>query len=66
MSDTSPARSKWQRRLPLIASVLAIADRLAADRGASAFILAVVAPKPALESGMQSGMPQEGELDPRL
>jgi peroxiredoxin len=64
MSDTSPVRSKWQRRLPLIASVLAIAIGLLLIAGPALLSSLPTAPKPALESGMQSGMPKVGQLIP--
>jgi peroxiredoxin len=64
MSDTSPARSKWQRRLPLIASVLAITIGLMLIAGPALFSSLPAAPKPALESGLQSGLPKEGQPIP--
>jgi peroxiredoxin len=64
MSDAPPARSKWQRRLPLIASMLAIVIGLMLIAGPSLLSSVPAAPKPALQSGMQSGMPQEGQPIP--
>ncbi len=64
MSDTPPVRSKWQRRLPLIASLLAIVIGLMLIAGPAILSSLPATPKPALESGMQSGMPKEGQLIP--
>lgn len=64
MSDAPPARSKWQRRLPLIASMLAIVIGLMLIAGPSLLSSVPAAPKPVLQSGMQSGMPQEGQPIP--
>ena len=64
MSDVSPGRSKWQRRLPLIASALAIVIGLLLIAGPALLSLLPAAPKPALQSGMQSGMPKEGQPIP--
>jgi peroxiredoxin len=64
MSDVSPSRSKWQRRLPLIASSLAIVIGLLLIVGPSLLSSLPAAPRPALQSGMQSGMPKEGQPIP--
>jgi len=64
MSDVSPPRSKWQRRLPLIASGLAIAIGLLLIAGPAFLSSLPTGPKPALQSGMQSGMPKEGQPIP--
>lgn len=64
MSDASPARSRWRRALPLIASVLAIVIGLMLVAGPAFFSSLPAAPKPGLESGMQSGMPKEGQPIP--
>ncbi len=57
MSEVSSPRSKWRRALPPIASVLAIVIGVMLIAGP-----AFLSSRPALESGMQSGMPQEGKL----
>jgi peroxiredoxin len=64
MSDMPPERSKWQRRLPLIASVLAILIGLLLIAGPSLWSSVFVDSRPPLEAGMQSGMPQEGQPIP--
>jgi cytochrome c biogenesis protein CcmG, thiol:disulfide interchange protein DsbE len=64
MSEGSPPRSKWRRALPLVASVLAIAIGLMLIAGPAFLSSLPSAPKPALQSGMQRGMPQEGEPIP--
>jgi peroxiredoxin len=64
MSDVSSTRSKWRRRLPLIASTLAIVIGLMLIAGPAFLSSLPAAPKPALQSGMQSGMPKEGQLIP--
>jgi peroxiredoxin len=66
MSDVTPVRSKWQRRLPLVASVLAIVIGLLLIAGPAFLSTLPVAPKPALQSGMQNGMPKEGQPIPDL
>jgi peroxiredoxin len=66
MSDVPPTRSKWQRRLPLIASALAIVIGLLLIAGPALLSSLPNAPKPALESGLQSGMPQEGQPIPNF
>jgi peroxiredoxin len=63
MGDESRMRSAWQRRLPLIASVLAILIGVLLIAGPS-LVPAASTPRPALESGMQSGMPREGQPIP--
>ncbi len=64
MSDMPPSRSKWRQTLPLIASALAIAIGLMLIAGPALLSSLPAAPKPALQSGMQSGMPKEGEMIP--
>jgi peroxiredoxin len=64
MNDVPPARSKWQRRLPLIASVLAIVIGLLLIAGPAFLSTSPTASRPALQSGMQSGMPKEGQPIP--
>lgn len=64
MSDKFPARSKWRRALPLIASVLAIVIGLMLIAGPALLASLPAAPRPALQSGMQSGMPKEGQPIP--
>jgi peroxiredoxin len=64
MSDVSSMRPKWQRRLPLIASVLAIVIGLLLIAGPSLLSSLATTSKPALQSGMQSGMPKEGQPIP--
>jgi peroxiredoxin len=59
MSEVSPSRSKWRQALPLIASVLAIVIGIMLIAGP-----AFLSSRLALESGMQSGMPKEGEPIP--
>lgn len=59
MSEVSPARSKWRQMLPLIAFMLAIVIGIMLIARP-----AFLSSRPALESGMQSGMPKEGELLP--
>ncbi len=64
MSDVPPSRPKWLRALPLIASLLAIVIGVLLI-GGPAFLSSLSSePKPALQSGMQGSMPQEGELVP--
>jgi cytochrome c biogenesis protein CcmG, thiol:disulfide interchange protein DsbE len=55
MNDVPPMRSKWRQALPLIASVLAIVIGVMLIARP-----AFLSPRPALESGQQSGLPQEG------
>ena len=64
MSDVPPSRSKWQRALPLIASLLAIVIGVLLIAGPAFLSSLPSASKPALQSGMQSSMPQEGEPIP--
>jgi len=64
MSEVPSSRSKWQRRLPLIASVLAIVIGLMLIAGPAFLSSLPAAPKPALQSGMHNGMPKEGEPIP--
>lgn len=64
MSDGSPPRSMWRRVLPLVASLLAIVIGLMLIAGPAFLSSLPAAPKPALQSGMQSGMPQEGQPIP--
>ena len=64
MTDGSPARSRWHRVLPLVASALAIVIGLMLIAGPAFLSSLPAAPKPALQSGLQSGMPKEGELIP--
>ncbi len=64
MSDMSPLRSKWRQTLPLIASALAIVIGLLLIAGPAFLSSLPAVPKPALQSGMQSGMPKEGEAIP--
>jgi peroxiredoxin len=66
MTDVSPSRSKWRRALPLIASALAIAIGLMLIVGPTFLASVPAKPKPALQSGMQSGMPKEGEPIPNF
>lgn len=66
MSEISPLRSKWQRHLPLIASVLAILIGLMLIAGPSLLSSLSADPQPALESGMQSGMPKAGQPIPNF
>jgi peroxiredoxin len=64
MGDVSPSRSQWRRALPLIASGLAIVIGLLLIAGPAFLSSLPAAPKPALQSGLASGMPQEGEVIP--
>jgi len=64
MTEGSPPRSKWQRVLPLAASALAIVIGLMLIAGPAFLSFLPAVPKPALQSGMQSGMPQEGQPIP--
>lgn len=64
MSDVTPSRPKWQRRLPLLASVLAIVIGLLLIAGPALFSSLSTTPRPALESDLQSGMPREGQPIP--
>ncbi len=64
MSNLPPSGSKWRRALPLIASMLAILLGLLLIAGPAFLSSLPAAPKPALQSGMQSGMPKEGEAIP--
>ena len=64
MNDLPPSRSKWRRALPLIASALAIVIGLLLIAGPGFLSSLPAAPKPALQSGMQSRMPKEGEAIP--
>ena len=61
---TVPAgRPKWQRALPLIASVLAILIGALLLIGPS--VMANLTPaRPALESGISGRLPREGEVPP--
>jgi peroxiredoxin len=60
MSDVPPSRAKWQRALPLIASLLAIVIGVLLIGGPALLSSLPSASKPALESAM----PQEGETVP--
>jgi len=64
MRDGSPSRSKWRRRLPLLASALVIVIGLLLIAGPAFLSSLPTVPKPALQSGPSSGMPQEGEVIP--
>ena len=64
MNDLPPSRSKWRRALPLIASALAIVIGLLLIAGPGFLSSLPAAPKPALQSGMQSRTPKEGEAIP--
>lgn len=64
MSDMSPSRSKWRQALPLIASALAIVIGLLLIAGPAFLSSLPTPPKPALQSGMPSGMPKAGEVIP--
>ena len=64
MRDGSPSRSKWRRVLPLIASALAIVIGLLLIAGPAFLSSLPTTPKSALQSGLSSGMPQEGEMIP--
>jgi peroxiredoxin len=64
MSDVSSSRSKWRRALPLIASALAIVIGLLLIAGPALLSSWPAVPKPALQSGLQSGMPREGDVIP--
>ncbi len=61
MGDVSPAQSKWRRRLPVIASLLAIVIGLMLIAVPALLSSLSATPRPALQSGLQSnGMPKEG------
>jgi len=64
MSEVSPPRSKWRRALPLIASVLAIVIGIMLIAGPAFLSSLSSGSRPALESGMQSGLPKEGARIP--
>jgi peroxiredoxin len=64
MSDVPSSRPKWRRALPLIASMLAIVIGVLLIAGPAFLSVVPATPKPALQSGMQSSMPKEGELIP--
>jgi peroxiredoxin len=64
MSDVPVSRAKWRRTLPVIASVLAILIGVMLIAGPTFLASLSDTPQPALQSGMQSGMPTEGELIP--
>jgi peroxiredoxin len=64
MGDRLTTRSKRRRVLPLIASVLAIVIGLMLIAGPAFLSPLPGASKPALESGMRSSLPREGEPIP--
>ncbi len=64
MSDVSPSGSKWRRALPLIASLLAIVIGLLLIAGPALLSSLSSTPRPALQSGLQSSLPKEGEAIP--
>ena len=64
MNDVPPSRAKWRRALPLIASLLAIVIGILLIGGPAFLASLPSASTPALQSGMRSNMPQEGETAP--
>jgi peroxiredoxin len=64
MSDMPSSRSKWRLALPLIASTLAIVIGLLLIAGPALLSSLPTLPKPALQSGLQSGLPKAGEVIP--
>ncbi len=63
MSESPSVRPKWQRALPLIASVLAVLIGVLLLAGPSIWPQ-LQRPQPALESGLSGGLPREGERVP--
>jgi peroxiredoxin len=59
-----PSRSKWRQALPLLASALAIVIGLLLIAGPAFLSSLPTPPRPALQSGLQSGMPKAGEVIP--
>jgi peroxiredoxin len=59
-----PSRSKWRQALPLLASALAIVIGLLLIAGPAFLSSLPTPPRPALQSGLQSGMPKAGAVIP--
>jgi peroxiredoxin len=64
MSDLPPSRSKWRQALPLLASALAIVIGLLLIAGPAFLSSLSTSPRPALQSGLQSSLPQAGDVIP--